>query len=109
MDPWGCSAIERDPEIVSDEIGIVQPSPAVWVCLAHRDAPAVQGHSSYTGTLQLGRYQGPRWPQAARWAQCTYMDIHFFSGRQKTSSSISNFGQILTAGRTCDYLNTGKV
>jgi hypothetical protein len=23
-------------------------------------------------TFQLGRYQGPRWPQAARWAQCTY-------------------------------------
>jgi hypothetical protein len=94
---------------VSDEIGIVQPSPAVWLCLGHSDAPAVQRHSSCTGTLQLGRYQGPRWPQAARWAQCTYIDIHFFSGRQKTSSSISIFGQILITSSACNYLNTGKV
>jgi hypothetical protein len=86
---------------MSDEIGIVQPSPAVAV-------PRTQGRSSDTGTLQLGRYQVPRWPEAARWAQCTYIDIHFFSGRQKTSSSISILGQILIAGRTCNYLNTGK-
>ena len=45
--------------------------------------------------VQLGRSQVPRWPQAARrpqaarWAQCTYIDIHFFSGRQKRSSSTS--------------------
>src|SRR5436305_9246208 len=25
-----------------------------------------------------------------RWVECTYIDIHFFSGRQKTSSSISH-------------------
>jgi hypothetical protein len=33
----------------------VLPSPAAWLCLAHRDAPAVQGHSGCTGTLQLYR------------------------------------------------------
>ena len=49
-----------------------------------------QRRSSYTGTLQLDRYQGSRWPQAARWAQCTCIDIHFFSGKQKTISSISS-------------------
>jgi hypothetical protein len=55
-----------------------------------------------------------RWPQAARrlqaarWALCTYIDIHFFSGRQKTSSSISIFGQVLIANWACDYLNTQK-
>jgi hypothetical protein len=68
--------------ILSAEIGIVQPSPAVWLCLAE-DTPAVQGRFSWAGT------KGPRWPQAARWAQCTYIDIHFFSGRRRTSSSIS--------------------
>ena len=74
-------------------------SAAVWLCLAHSDVPAVQGppavqrRSSYTGTLQLYR-------DASSWAgirsrggrrrqsrpQCRYIDIHFFSGRQKTSS-----------------------
>src|SRR5271154_4983554 len=56
--------------------------------------------------------QVPRWPQAARrpqaarWAQCTDIDIHFFSGRQTTSSSIrKRFGQILIVSRACDYLN----
>ena len=49
---------------------------AVW------SVPLTPGHSSCRGTLQQGRYQGPRWPHAARWAQCTYIDIHFFSGRQ---------------------------
>ena len=31
------------------------PSPAAWLCLAHRDAPAVQRRSSCTGTLRLYR------------------------------------------------------
>ena len=44
----------------------------------------------------------PRWPQAARWAQCTCIDIHFFSGRRKTSLSISIFGQILIVRRAID-------
>ena len=38
----------------------------------YKDNPVMQGHSSCTGHFS-GRYQGPRWPQAARWAQCTYM------------------------------------
>jgi len=56
---------------------VVHPIAAAWLCLArglyirmfvrssctgmlqlYRDAPAIQGRSSYTGTLQLGRYQG---------------------------------------------------
>src|SRR5271163_255733 len=90
-------------------MGIVQPSTEVWLCLAHSSYIRTFGRSSCTGTLQMGRYQVSRWPQAARWAQCTYIDIHFFSGRQRTSSSISIFGQILIARRTCDYLNAGKV
>jgi len=74
-----CSGL--NPEYMSDKIGITAFF-AMWICLAHRTL-------RYTGTLQLGRSHVPRWPQAARWAQCTYIDIHFFSGRQKTSSSIT--------------------
>src|SRR5271169_4684796 len=52
----------------------------------------------------LYMYTGPTLrPQAARWAQCTYIDIHFFSSRQKTSSSIT---QIRPDSNACDYLNT---
>jgi hypothetical protein len=46
----------------------VLPSPAAWLCLAHRDAPAIQGHSrcmyrgrsSYTGTFLLGQVPGTK-------------------------------------------------
>jgi hypothetical protein len=96
------SHIKMD-ELVSDEIGIVHPTPAAWLCLAHSSYIRMFVRSSCTGTLQLYRdASAGQVPQAAKWAQCTHIDIHFFSGRQKTSSSISNFGQILIAGLACD-------
>jgi len=94
-------------------IGIVQAF-TLWE-LAVRTAKSVLVLLSAIGRIsvltrlfvqvQLGRSQVPRWPQAtrqtqaARWAQCTHIDIHFFSGRQKTSSSITRFGWILIASR----------
>ena len=81
--------------------GIVLPSPAAWLCLAHRDAPAVQvqGHSHCTGTLQLcrdnsrctgalqlyrdvsaGQVPGVKVAAGGKMGP-VYIDIHFFSGR----------------------------
>src|SRR2546421_4224376 len=65
--------------------------------------PRIQGRFSWAGIRGRGarrRQDGP---------SVQIEDIHFFSGRQKTSSSISIFGQILNASRACDYLDPGKV
>jgi hypothetical protein len=61
----------------------------VRVAQLYKDNTPMQRHSSCAGTLQLGRYQGPRWPQAARWAQCTCIDTHFFSGRERRQVHLS--------------------
>src|SRR5271156_1720305 len=75
---WSNPVIKSAFMILSDLL-----TNTLWQCGgAGSYGSAVQGHSSCTGTLQLGRYQGPRWSQAARWAQCTYIDTHLFSGRE---------------------------
>jgi hypothetical protein len=42
-------------EILSDKIGIVQPSPAMWLCFAHNMYIRTFVWFSCTGTLQLYR------------------------------------------------------
>src|SRR2546421_12460471 len=86
----------------------------VWLSCT-KGSPAIQGHSSYTGTLPLygdapavqvrSSWTGIRGRGGRRRQDgpSVHIDIHFFSGRQRTSSSISIFGQILTACRACDW------
>lgn len=96
--PWENELLGCIHDYLSDEIGIVQSSPAMWLCFVYSSYTCTFLWFSCTVTLQLYRDDSARQDQLKgdgtgrtirRSCFLVSISIWFVSGRQKTNSSLS--------------------